>query len=61
MVSKIEKFLILVFWAILSVFIVPVIMPLLQTGNAMMSMILIVVVIAFVIIFPIALIYHKGD
>jgi len=61
MVSKIEKFLILVFWAILSVFIVPVIMPLLQTGNAMMSMILIVVVIAFVIIFPIALIYHKED
>jgi hypothetical protein len=61
-VAKILKLLVLLFWAILAIFLVPTILPLIVvTGDALTTMILVVVTIAFIIIFPIALILSKDE
>lgn len=58
--NKITKLLVLMFWFIAAIFIVPVFLPLVATGDAMMTGILTMVILAFVIIFPIALLLTKG-
>ena len=59
--NKITKLLVLMFWFIAAIFIVPVFLPLVATEDAMMTGILTMVILAFTIIFPIALILSKGD
>jgi len=60
--AKILKLIVLLFWAILAIFLVPVILPLVVvTGDALTTMILVIVTIAFIAIFPIALILSKEE
>jgi hypothetical protein len=60
-VAKIQKLIILFGWALLAFFLVPIMIPLVATGDAATTTIMTVVLIGFTILFPIAVIYKKMD